>query len=148
MHIIKTVAFSSLVVLSLSSHTQAAGGKAHWSYEGHAGPAHWGELSHDYHMCKDGKKQSPINITNANQGASSEIKFSYRTAAKNIVNNGHTIQVNMSKGSSITVSGKKYNLLQFHFHSPSEHTINGKPADMVAHFVHQPKMVNSVSLVY
>jgi len=139
MHIIKTVAISSLAVLALSNHVQASGGKAHWGYEGHEGPAHWGELSHDYHMCKEGKQQSPINITDTHKGKLDKIKFSYQASAKNIVNNGHTIQVNMNKGSSITVGGKTYHLLQFHFHSPSEHTINGKPADMVAHFVHQAK---------
>lgn len=139
MHIIKTVALSSLAVLTLSNHVQASGGKAHWGYEGQEGPVHWGELSHDYHMCKDGKQQSPINITNAHKGKLGKIKFSYQASAKNIVNNGHTIQVNMNKGSSITVGGKTYHLLQFHFHSPSEHTVNGKPADMVAHFVHQAK---------
>lgn len=116
-----------------------ASGKAHWGYQGHEGPAHWGELNHDYHMCKEGKKQSPINVTGAHKSKLGKISFSYNASAKEIVNNGHTIQINMNKGSSITVAGKTYNLLQFHFHSPSEHEVNGKHADMVAHFVHQAK---------
>lgn len=139
MHLIKTAMFSSILCLTLAGAVEASPGKAHWGYEGHEGPAHWGELSHDYHLCKDGKQQSPIDITNAQKGKPGKIKFSYTAGPKNIINNGHTIQVNMNAGSSITVGGKTYNLLQFHFHSPSEHTINGKPADMVAHFVHQAK---------
>lgn len=114
-----------------------ASGKAHWSYEGHEGPAHWGEINHDYHMCNKGKNQSPINVTDAHKSKLGKISFSYNASASEIINNGHTIQVNMNKGSSIAVSGKTYNLLQFHFHSPSEHQVNGKHADMVAHFVHQ-----------
>jgi len=128
---------AALFVLALPVH--ASSGKAHWTYEGHEGPEHWGDLSPDYQLCKDGKQQSPIDITGAQAAKLDKIKFSYKASAKEIINNGHSIQVNMNKGSSITLGGKTYNLLQFHFHSPSEHTFDGKPADMVAHFVHQAK---------
>ena len=125
----KTIA--TLIILGLGSPVFAAGGQAHWSYEGHDGPTHWSG------MCQEGKHQSPIDISNATPAKLDGIRFDYRTSPKEIVNNGHTIQVNMHEGSSIHVGGKTYKLLQFHFHSPSEHTINGKAADMVAHFVHQ-----------
>ena len=135
----KTINFFTAALLVLAIPVYASGGKAHWTYEGHEGPEHWGDLSPDYIMCKEGKQQSPIDITGAQAAKLDKIKFSYKASAKEIINNGHSIQVNMNKGSSITVGGKTYNLLQFHFHSPSEHTFNGKPADMVAHFVHQAK---------
>ena len=115
----------------MSAAAYAGEGKSHWGYAGHEGPEHWGGL------CQQGKSQSPIDISNTTPGKLDGIRFSYKASAKEIVNNGHTIQVNMHDGSSISVGGKTYKLLQFHFHSPSEHTINGKPADMVAHFVHQ-----------
>lgn len=105
-----------------------------WSYED---PAAWGEVSQKFHLCKDGKRQSPIDIQDSSYANLGAINFNYRSGPKEIVNNGHTIQVNMLPGSYITVSGKRYNLLQFHFHAPSEHTINGKAAAMVIHFVHQ-----------
>ncbi len=114
-----------------------ASGVAHWGYEGHEGPEHWGELTHDYHMCKEGKKQSPIDISNTKLTNLDKISFRYTSEPREILNNGHTIQVNMKPGSRLKVAGKTYRLLQFHFHAPSEHTFNGKPADMVAHFVHQ-----------
>lgn len=114
---------------------------AHWGYEGHGGPAHWGDLASEYTMCKTGKAQSPINIdtktaAEGHNGQKSVLKFDYSAMADNVVNNGHTIQVNMKKGSSVLINGAKYNLVQFHFHSPSEHEVNGKPYDMVAHLVH------------
>jgi len=135
---LKQVLMAVTASIFMISSTFASGG-AHWTYEGHSGPSHWGELSHHYSMCKEGTQQSPIDISTTKKAKLDKIKFSYTSAPKEILNNGHTIQVNMKKGSSVTVDGKTYNLLQFHFHAPSEHTINGKPADMVAHFVHQAK---------
>ena len=137
----KTVAISffsaTLFVLAVSGH--ASDGNAHWSYKGHAGPEHWGDLSPDYFLCKDGKQQSPINITGTQPANLQKIKFSYKASAKEIINTGHTIQINMNKGSTISLGGQTYTLLQFHFHSPSEHTVDGKATDMAAHFVHQTK---------
>lgn len=128
---------ATIMAVGLVTTLHASGKAAHWGYEGHEGPAHWGEISRDYHTCKSGKKQSPIDISAAETAGISAITFNYASSPIDMVNNGHTIQMNYSGDSKITVSGKSYKLLQFHFHSPSEHTINGKPADMVAHLVHQ-----------
>lgn len=106
----------------------------HWSYDD---PAEWGNLDQKYHLCKDGKRQSPIDITDTTYANLADIRFVYRSRPESIVNNGHSIQINMRHGSYIIVGGKRYDLKQFHFHAPSEHTINGKHSDMVAHFVHQ-----------
>ena len=115
----------------------AADEKAHWGYDGHEGPSHWGDISSDYSTCKTGKSQSPINIETTTAVKLANIKFNYQASPIDVVNNGHTIQVNYAKGSMLNVGGKNYKLLQFHFHSPSEHEVNGKPYDMVAHLVHQ-----------
>ena len=111
------------------------GHEVHWSYSGDGAPAKWASLKEDFATCDAGMKQSPINIqtTSATAEALPPITVDYKATAIDLVNNGHTIQQNYPAGSSITVGGKKFNLLQFHFHSPSEHTIDGKPADMVAH---------------
>ena len=120
------------------SHKQAAHKeefhKSDWGYDD---PSGWGGIKEDYHLCKNGTRQSPIDITETRRARLSSIDFNYRKGAKDIYNNGHTIQVNMHPGNYIVVSGKRYELLQFHFHTPSEHTIDGKPTDMVAHFVHK-----------
>ena len=128
-----------LLLLPFSAVTLASGGHGgtHWGYSGETGPAHWGDLKPAFNACKNGKQQSPINISHAEKANLPAIDFSYQGVPLDVVNNGHTIQVNYAAGSRITVAGKKYKLLQFHFHSPSEHEINGKPADMVAHLVHQ-----------
>src|SRR3990170_869322 len=110
----------------------------HWTYEGEGSPDKWGELSADYRICSQGKTQSPIDIKGAQAEELSPIDFSYsgiKTAK--VLNNGHTLQVNYSNGSMISINGKEYDLVQFHFHAPSEHSIDGKLADMELHFVHK-----------
>jgi len=115
----------------------AAEGQSNWGYEGPQGPAHWGDLAAEYTTCKTGTNQSPIDIASAKAVKLANIKFNYKPSTLDVINNGHTIQVNYAKGSTIDVGDKVYKLLQFHFHSPSEHTVKGKPYDMVAHLVHQ-----------
>jgi len=110
---------------------------SHWTYEGESGPAHWGSLSEDYATCAKGQSQSPIDISGAQDKDVADVEFAYQDSAINILNNGHTIQVNYDKGSSITVDGKEYHLLQFHFHTPSEHTVGSQHFDTEMHLVHK-----------
>ncbi|PLX70558.1 MAG: hypothetical protein C0602_03335 [Denitrovibrio sp.] len=111
----------------------------HWGYEGHEGPANWGDLSEDFHVCKSGVSQSPINIDTGDviKVSMEPISFSYKTSGVTLVNNGHTLQANYDRGSYITIKGQKFELLQFHFHSPSENTVNSNYFDMEAHLVHK-----------
>ncbi len=115
------------------------GHATHWGYTGEGAPEFWGDLQAEYALCKGGKSQSPINIDTASTSSQPlpPIEVHYAAPPSTLVNNGHTIKVNIAKGSYIMVGGKRYDLLQFHFHTPSEHTINGRPAAMVAHFVHK-----------
>ena len=135
----KTLLTLSLVSLATGSALAGSGhGKGHWGYEGHEGPENWGSLSSSYKMCSEGKQQSPVDISAAHAMGLKPIEFHYKSTNKpEVVNNGHTIQLNYSAGSYAVIGGKKYNLLQFHFHAPSEHTVDGKHADMVAHLVHK-----------
>lgn len=110
---------------------------AHWEYTGEEGPDHWGELDPNYAACRTGLAQSPIDISGALAGDLTPIAFSYQASALNIFNNGHTIQVNYDAGSSILYNEDTYQLLQFHFHHPSEHTINGQSFPMELHLVHK-----------
>lgn len=114
-----------------------AAGPVHWTYEGEAGPEHWGELSPDFALCGSGLAQTPIDVPAAATTNPADITFNYQPSAVNIFNNGHTVQVQYDAGSSIEVGGKSYNLLQFHYHTPSEHTMNGNATDLELHFVHQ-----------
>ena len=111
-------------------------GSVHWSYSGETGPAHWGDLSPDYILCKTGKQQSPIDISGA-KPSSGSIQFKYKATPLNVVNNGHAIQQDYEKGSMLEVGGQTYELKQFHIHSASEHTVEGKRYDMEIHLVHK-----------
>jgi carbonic anhydrase len=129
--------FLGLLSLTLCSSEQEAHHPPHWSYEGATGPDHWGDLSPDYAKCKTGGEQSPINITSSVASDLPAIEFHYAESVLKIINNGHTVQVNSDGRSSMTVGGKQYKLLQFHFHHPSEEQMSGKSNDMVIHLVHQ-----------
>lgn len=111
--------------------------KSHWSYEGSTGPANWGSLDPAYALCSTGKKQSPINLNGAKPEDLPNLSFHYNAVPVDIVNNGHAIQVNYAAGSYMEVEGERYNLLQFHFHSPSEHLLNGRHAAAEMHLVHK-----------
>ncbi|MFD0587390.1 carbonic anhydrase [Paenibacillus sp. GCM10027627] len=132
---------ASAIVYAEPSATKSEVGSPHWSYEGSTGPGHWGDLSPDYAACKTGKEQSPINIKTfqANEsGANEKVKVQYKTTAFTFGHNGHTIQANTaSTANQLTIGGKAYTLAQFHFHTPSEHEINGKSSPLELHLVHK-----------
>ncbi len=117
----------------------------HWDYEA-KGPATWNTLSKDWAICGEGKTQSPIDIQKASTAKfpamtarfpSSELKIIHHEHQADAINNGHTIQVNYSQGDTLTIGDQKYELKQYHFHAPSEHTVNGKHSPMEMHMVHQ-----------
>lgn len=111
----------------------------HWGYAGTDGPDRWGSLSTDFATCGVGAQQSPINLNDADAISANigKIQLAYHSTPLRIVNNGHTIQVNCEPGSSASLRGHSYDLKQFHFHTPSEHTHNGNRYAMELHLVHQ-----------
>lgn len=117
--------------------------KIEWGYEAENGPDVWAQLSPEYVLCAEGKHQSPIDLVNPTPVKLPPIIFEYYwTTSMNIRNNGHTIEVAYPEGSWIEVDNTRYQLLQFHFHAPSEHTVSGKPFDMEMHFVHKSEEGN------
>jgi carbonic anhydrase len=111
----------------------------HWGYEGESGPAHWADLDENFKTCRLGKLQSPINIETARAEKADlvPIDFAYAASAAEVVNNGHTIQINLPDAGGARIEGAEYRLLQFHFHTPSEEKIDGENYPLVAHFVHK-----------
>ena len=120
-------------------HKDEAPHSAEWSYAGATGPEHWGDLSTEYALAKTGKQQSPVNMADAETKSLPSIKFDYKPAKIDLVYNGHTIEEVEAAGSSITVGDKRFELKQFHFHSPSEHTIDGKHTALEMHLVHKSR---------
>ncbi|MFX0203366.1 MAG: carbonic anhydrase [Candidatus Hodarchaeota archaeon] len=128
-----------------SQHTEH---QAHWGYEEDNGPSRWGELNPDWVLCAEGDQQSPIDFTGARRERLDEMKLRFPSANLTIVHqthvfdlidNGHTIQINYDKGETLTISDESYELRQYHFHSPSEHTVNGRHYPMEMHLVHSSK---------
>ena len=109
----------------------------HWSYEGEGSPANWGKLKPEYKLCATGQRQSPIDIRDGIGVDLEPIQFNYLPTHFNIVDNGHSVQVDVGKGSTMTIMGRTYEFAQFHFHRPSEERVNGKSFDMVVHLVHR-----------
>jgi carbonic anhydrase len=112
--------------------------KAHWDYgPGQAGPHEWSKIEPQFLLCGTGRKQSPVNIAKFYQEDLPVIEPRYGSVPLSVVNNGHTLQFNYAPGSGFVVDGLGYRLKQFHFHTPSEHYIDGAPYPMELHFVHQ-----------
>lgn len=124
-----------ILLMASSAHAENA---VHWTYGGANGAAHWAKLSPDFSACA-GNNQSPINLTGFIEADLTPIAFNYQAGGQEILNNGHTVQINYAEGSSITVDGSLFNLKQFHFHAPSENQINGKSYPMEVHLVHADK---------
>ena len=132
---IRSVAAGLLMTVAFVAH--AADHAPHWGYGGENGPQKWGDMEADFAGCKLGKEQSPIDIRNATKSALPPLDFKYAKSSAEVVNNGHTIQVNLVDGGVLNLDGVPYKLVQFHFHAPSEEKIDGKAYAMVAHMVHQ-----------
>jgi carbonic anhydrase len=118
----------------------------HWGYSAENGPARWDALSPDWALCGKGRSQSPVDLGGAKPAAAVELSFGYQPASLKIIhhehvvdvlNNGHTIQVNYDEGSTIDIQGTRFELLQYHFHTPSEHTVAARHFPMEMHLVHQ-----------
>ena len=120
-----------------AKETKQAHAAPHWGYAGAEGAANWGKLSPKFAACEAGRNQSPIDLKDVVDANLPVVKFNYNMLSPaDIVNNGHTVQVNLWSGGEIILDGEAFTLKQFHFHTPSENTINGKHFPLEAHLVH------------
>jgi len=155
-----TLLRSALIALGLILPTTGlhAGesGSITWGYEGERGPLHWGNLGPDFALCSKGMSQSPIDLLQARKLTLDDIQFSYKDAPFHVINTGHTLEeleplsetvksrypkhgqtvMHFKKDSTIVFDNDLYLLEQFHFHAPSEHTIDHKHYPMELHLVH------------
>ncbi|WP_409525239.1 carbonic anhydrase [Nitrincola sp. MINF-07-Sa-05] len=133
----------TLIAMSVALFTSGAfaSGSADWSYSGDTGPDNWVKLSPEYSECA-GSNQSPINITGLVKAELEPVVFNYDAGSADILNNGHTVQINTLPGSSIIVDDIAFELKQFHFHVPSENQLHSKSFPMEGHLVHADKHGN------
>jgi len=129
-------AMGALALCPLCANGSFAAEGHHWSYEGETGPDKWGSLGGDGNACSTGTQQSPVDIARTIRSDVPRLGIAWTKHPDTIVNNGHTIQLNLPEGGTLRVGNDVYKLVQFHFHHPSEHLIEGKPTAMEVHFVH------------
>lgn len=150
--VVAGAAFSILANFSYGGESHPT----HWGYEGDHGPSHWGSLGPEFALCDTGMAQSPVDLLRSRALTLDDIQFSYKDAPFHVINNGHTLQelepisetvksrypmhgqtmLHFDKDSAIMLDGDLYLLEQFHFHAPSEHTIDHKHYPMELHLVH------------
>lgn len=118
------------------------GSGVHWTHLGATGPDNWGTLTQEFAACASGQSQSPIDIVKSVNPEQVDIQLDYQDSPLSIINNGHTIKVNYQPGSLVTFGQDSYELLQFHFHTPSEHTLGGSSYPMEGHLVHKDTLGN------
>ena len=144
----KTKYLSLIILIFLSACSSLNGHKTcldkyrgSWDYSVDHGPGKWADLDPQYKLCEDGRQQSPINIDSRNGLTIENEHYSlhYKRSDLHIVNNGHFIEVEYQDGSYINFESEDYHLVQFHFHAPSEHTIEAKHYPMEMHLVHKNK---------
>ncbi len=119
----------------------------HWSHEDQA---HWGAiedaaqtevpLMFPYAVCSIGEHQSPVDLASGSNSVEklNKLKMKYHSDEPVFYNSGHAVQVNTSLDyeGRLKIGKETYPLIQFHFHEPSEHIINGEAFPAELHFVH------------
>jgi carbonic anhydrase len=108
-----------------------------WGYDGEFGPLNWSKLNSDWAKCGSGDRQSPIDLRDGVKVDLEKISFEYSLSSFSVVDDGHTVQVSVGSGNYINIQNRAFELVQFHFHRPSEERINGKSFEMVIHLEHK-----------
>jgi carbonic anhydrase len=112
-----------------------------WGYFESAGPHNWSDLSPEYAACGSGTEQSPVDLSEESGVFSvaekDRLVFNYQPTPLEVEDTGHGLQVNMKTPSGLQRNRQTFRLVQFHVHTPSEHTwIGGRfPAEI--HLVHR-----------
>lgn len=111
--------------------------EAEFGYEGAIGPSNWARLSPEYGTCATGVEQSPVDIPATAPTNEAGLDPSYRPTELAVTNTGHSLQTDYEPGSFLEAEGSSYELQQFHFHNPSEHTVDGNATPLELHLVHE-----------
>lgn len=128
-----------------ASHTE--GEAPHWEYRGEHGPEHWAEVDKANFVCSAGNQQSPIDLRGSITAQVEPLSVRWKKGGAKMVNNGHTVQVNMPGGNVLSHNAREYELLQFHFHAPSEHLVDGMTYPMEVHFVHKHAATGTLAVI-
>ncbi|XP_048527785.1 alpha carbonic anhydrase 1, chloroplastic-like [Triticum urartu] len=143
-----------LCMCFLVTHACDTANGVSFGYNGRTGPKHWGSLSPNFTVCSKGIYQSPINIVRdcvVHDPQMEPLKRYYTSTNATMIDNVFNIALRYNDtAGTVMVDGKKYKLKQLHWHSPSEHTINGKRFAVELHMVHYTDdgNITVVSILY
>ncbi len=138
--------FISIFILSCKSDNPIVNhcDNFQWGYEGNSSPSYWGTC----HVNCSGQVQSPVNIeTTVIDNSLSALTTEYKSSLVKLLNNGHTVEFDYEEGSKLMLNGKEYQLLQFHFHTSSEHTVKGVKHPMEVHLVHKNTITGDLVVI-
>uniref|UniRef100_A0A453T981 Carbonic anhydrase n=1 Tax=Aegilops tauschii subsp. strangulata TaxID=200361 RepID=A0A453T981_AEGTS len=104
------------------------------------GPENWGKIKEEWATCGTGRMQSPIHLSDRRASRAPHLGYlitAYAPAKASIVNRGHDIAVMFhGDAGSLWINDTLYHLSQVHWHSPSEHRLNGRRYSLELHMVH------------
>ncbi|OJV12011.1 MAG: hypothetical protein BGO27_00270 [Alphaproteobacteria bacterium 33-17] len=143
--LVSLIAYGFLSVITLNN--MYANDKESWTYTGEKGAENWGKIHPDYTVCETGKVQSPVNIKNYVEADLESIKYNYIKGSGKIIDKGLNFQLNFDSGNTIIAEKKTYELLQIHFHTPSEYHISNEAYPMELHLVHKEKDSNTLAVI-
>ncbi|NCN83841.1 MAG: carbonic anhydrase family protein [Sphingomonadales bacterium] len=126
----------ALAVALIATSPVLANHHKSFGYGADNGSEKWGQLDDKYALCESGDMQSPIDLAGANAIGNIVLTVNYQAGPLTVANKGLTVQADFAPGSTMTSGGMTFNLIQIHFHTPSEHAISGKRYPLTGHFVH------------
>ncbi|MFN0022958.1 MAG: carbonic anhydrase [Parvularculaceae bacterium] len=106
----------------------------HWTYDHQE---EWSATFADAAACARGSRQSPIDLKSAPFVDEPDLVPAWRAGDGRLFNNGHTVEIEVEQGSFMMLDDERFELLQAHFHDPSEHRLDGEQFAMEMHFVHR-----------
>lgn len=124
--------------LSQASESDVPKAPHEWTYDGPDGPRHWHTLGAENEACGHVDTQSPVDLpVDLRSIDLPDVTPDYLDSSVSVSNTGHTIQYGYDPGSKVIVGDHAYELVQFHFHVHSEHSVDGAYHEMELHLVHR-----------
>lgn len=98
-----------------------------------------------------GHRQSPVNVVTrraAEDGDTVSLRLRCADRVEAVAHQAHTVQLDFAPGSWTEAGGHRYALRQAHFHTPSEHQLDGMTFPLEMHVVHTPEPGDTTAAPY
>lgn len=108
-----------------------------WAYGGRLGPSHWADLRPEYRICRNGLRQSPIDIRSSIKGDLPELVLQYQSSPFRLIDAGYTLRVLVENAGFLELGGEKWTLQSLEFRRPGEEMVQGVRSEMSLHLLHR-----------